>query len=296
MSRNLVLARVGAASLHRCWIDRDRERDWDLRLCPYQEIPPQHGLDCEVGDVIPGPKWSGIRELLNEWDGWRDYDMVWLPDDDLFATQDTISEMFAIAGEVGLRLFAPALHESSHFAHFITMRNANFHGRWTGFVEIMCPAFTTDALDALLPTLDLTETGWGWGLDSLWPKRLDYRDLGIIDATPVIHTRPVGRMRDEDLARRVHAESDAILESNDCEQVHTTFAAFGADLTRLPLTDAELFARLATGYEYLFERDPRLLAWMAEYQRPAGGWPSYPIEGTPDNASQDAPRGAPAAA
>jgi hypothetical protein len=68
--------------------------------------------------------------------------------------------MFAIAGEVGLRLFAPALHESSYFADFVTMRNASFHGRWTGFVEIMSPAFTTETLEALLPTLDLTETGW----------------------------------------------------------------------------------------------------------------------------------------
>jgi|tagenome__1003787_1003787.scaffolds.fasta_scaffold20869145_1 hypothetical protein len=282
MTRSLVIARVGAASLHRCWVDRGRPRDWDLHLCPYQEIGPQDGVDCTVSDVIPGPKWSGLRELLNTWDGWREYDMVWLPDDDIFANQDTITAMFDAARGVGLQLFAPALHESSHFAHFITMRNSRFFGRWTGFVEIMMPAFTTAALEALLPTLDLTETGWGWGLDSLWPKLLDHHGVGIIDGTPVIHTRPVGQMRDLELARRVLAESDAILTRNDCRQMHVTYDAFGPDLQRLDLSPEALLAELVRGAGYLIDHDPRVLAWIAEFQRPRPGWPEYPVAGTPE--------------
>lgn len=45
--------------------------------------------------------------------------------------------------------------------------------------------------------------GWGWGLDSVWPKLLDYENVGIIDGITVNHTRPVGVMRDGDLSRRV---------------------------------------------------------------------------------------------
>jgi hypothetical protein len=41
MRKNLILARVGKNSLHRCWIDQGKARDWDLYLCPFQEIPPQ---------------------------------------------------------------------------------------------------------------------------------------------------------------------------------------------------------------------------------------------------------------
>src|SRR5215210_5850693 len=231
MKKSLVLARVGSSSLHHCWIDSGKPRNWDLYLAPYQEIPSHTArLECVVGDILPGPKWSGIRHVLNEWNGWRDYDYIWLPDDDIFANQDTISRMFDVARAVEFELFAPALHETSYYAHFITMKNRNFYGRWVGFVEIMIPGFSRAALEKLLPTLDLTETGWGWGLDSVWPKLLDYKNVGIIDATPVIHTRPVGQMRDEELARRVYAESDEILEANDCAQVHATFAAFGEDL------------------------------------------------------------------
>jgi hypothetical protein len=126
--RNLVVARVGRNSLHPLWVDRGAPRDWDLVLCPYEPVDPADGVDCVVGDVIPGPKWAGLRALLNGWEGWRDYDYVWLPDDDIFADQTTISRMFAAAHGVGLDLFAPALHETSAYAHFSTMRNRSFHG------------------------------------------------------------------------------------------------------------------------------------------------------------------------
>lgn len=276
-----MLARVGADSLHPEWLEGAAPRSWDLRLVPYQQVPDQRGFDCVVGDVIAGPKWSGLRTLLNTWDGWREYDYIWLPDDDLRADAATIDAMFAVARAIGLDLFAPALHESSSFAHFDTVRNVRFFGRWTGFVEIMMPGFSRGALEELLPTLDLTETGWGWGLDSVWPKLLDYRNVGVVDGTPVVHTRPVGRMRDQDLARRVAAESDRLLAGYDCRQEHTTFGAFDADLRRIETTPERLLADLVEGWRPLIDEDPRILAWIADFQRPREGWPAYPTEGTP---------------
>ncbi len=275
------MARGGSSSLHPCWMDRGKPRDRDLYLCPHQPIEPLPGLDCTVEEVIPGPKWSGLRTLLDGWNGWREYDHVWFPDDDIYAAQDTISRMFEVARAVGLNLFAPALHETSSFAHFITMRNPSFYGRWVRFVEIMVPGFSRRALERLLPTLELSATGWGWGLDSVWPKLLDYRNVGVIDGTPVVHTRPVGQMRDAELAARVHAESHACLAAYDCRQTHSTFGAFGPDLERLDLTPERLLADLVRGWQYLIDRDPRVLAWIMAYQLPHFEWPEYPVAGTP---------------
>src|SRR3954471_13648236 len=100
--RNLVIARVGATSLHRQWLDPETPRTRDLRLCPFQPV-------AEPAEGIPGPKWAGVRELLNAWDGWREYDYIWLPDDDIATTQVTINRLFDVAATVGLDLFAPAL-------------------------------------------------------------------------------------------------------------------------------------------------------------------------------------------
>ncbi len=279
--RSLVLARVGATSLHQQWLDAGTPRDWDLYLVPFQEIPSQEGVELTQGTIMPGAKWAGLRQILNEWDGWREYDYVWMPDDDIATDQATITRIFETAHALGLDLFAPALDRDSHFAHFDTMQNRRFHGRWTGFVEIMVPGFSRSALERLAGTLDETETGWGWGLDSVWPKLLDYRNVGIIDGAPVTHTRPVGVMRDEDLRRRVIAESDALFAKYECEQVHATFGAFGPDLARLDLGPEALLAELAAGYDYLIERDPRVLHWIAEFQRPHFDWTPYPVAGTP---------------
>jgi hypothetical protein len=272
--KNLVIARVGSSSLHPHWLDPETPRSWDLRLCPFQPI-------AEPADVIPGPKWAGLRELLNTWDGWRAYDYIWLPDDDIATTQSAIDRMFEVAAMTGLELFAPALDAHSYFAHFDTVRNPSFFGRWTGFVEIMIPGFSRPALERLLPTLDESETGWGWGLDSVWPKLLGYRDVGIIDAVAVTHTRPVGVMRDPELRRRVHEESDRLLARYDCRQEHVTLGAFGPDGGALDTTPERLLAQLVEGYWPLVERDPRVLSWICDVQHARFGAPEYPTAGTP---------------
>jgi hypothetical protein len=165
------------------------------------------------------------------------------------------------------------------------MRNRRCHARRAGFVEIMVPCFSRAALERLLPTLDLTTTGWGWGLDSLWPKLLDYRNVGVIDAAPVLHTRPVGAFRDAELDQAVRAESDAIMARYDCRQVHTTFAVVGDDMETVDLGPEALAARLADGWSYLFEASPAVLPWLLEAQRPTAGWRAYPIAGAPAHGS-----------
>jgi hypothetical protein len=283
MSRSLVISRVGRESLHRSWIDAEKPRDWDLYLSPYEEIGPQDGLDCVVGDVIPGPKWTGLTKLLNGWDGWRDYDQIWLPDDDILARQDAITTMFEVGRALEFRLFAPALHEASHYAHFIAMRNASFFARRVGFVEIMIPCFRRATLEEFLPTFALSATGWGFGLDSAWPKILNYEDIGIIDGVSVVHTRPIGGFR-EDLTRRVMQESDDILAKFECEQRLVTFAGIGPDLQDLTLSPEELLVELVRGWQYLFDDKPTALRWLFDQQQSLLSSSPYPVSGLPTGA------------
>jgi hypothetical protein len=278
--RNLVLARVGSRSLHQEWLSPNQSRDWDLRLVPYEPIAPQPE-SISVEAVLPGPKWSGLSELLHHWDGWREYEYIWLPDDDIRTTSPQIDRLFEGAQLAGLDLFAPALTPASYFAHFDTMHNARFHGRWGGFVEIMCPGVSRAALERLLFTLKLSETGWGWGLDSVWPKLLDYRNVGILDGVAVTHTRPVGAMRDAELRNRVLAESDRLLAAFGCQQVHATFGAFDSRFEPLDRSEDELLGDLTGGWQYLIDRDPRVLEWITAFQRPGSGCCHYPAQGTP---------------
>jgi hypothetical protein len=281
MRRSLVIARAGRTSLHRCWIDAGKPRDWDLYLCPYEAIGPQEGLDCQVGEVIPGPKWTGLTRLLTTWPGWRNYDQVWLPDDDILASQDAITAMFEAGRALDFRLFAPALHEASHYAHFIAMRNARFFARRVGFIEIMIPCFRRATLEELLPTFALSATGWGFGLDSAWPKILGYEGIGIIDSVSVVHTRPVGTFKDPELVHRVMRESDDILARFGCSQRLVTFAGIGPDHQDAVLTPEALLVELVRGWQYLFDRSPEALRWMVEQQRELFADAAYPVSGLP---------------
>jgi hypothetical protein len=262
-----------------------KDRDWDLYLCPFQEIADQSDLDCKVGRLIAGPKWTGLFKLLNAWNGWMDYDYVWLPDDDILASQDTIDAMFQFGRQFGFNLFAPALREGSYYAHYVTMANRSFFARRVGFVEIMIPCFRTAALRELLPTFALSTTGWGWGLDSAWPKLLEYEGLGILDGISVVHTRPVGQFRDTALRQRVLEESDRLLQTHKCGQVMATIAGLDAELAEIPLTPDELVVRLVSGWSYLYKNDPRVLRWIVEHQRPRFEWSDYCIEGAPSGPS-----------
>ncbi|MDB5627327.1 MAG: hypothetical protein JWR73_3129 [Tardiphaga sp.] len=281
MNRSLVIARVGRKSLHRCWIDAGKPREWDLYLCPYEEIGPQQDLDCQIGEVMPGPKWTGLTKLLNAWTGWRDYDQIWLPDDDIYAGQDAISTMFELGRALDFNLFAPALHETSHYAHFIAMKNTSFFARRVGFIEIMIPCFRRATLEEVLPTFALSASGWGFGLDSAWPKILGYEQLGVIDGVSVVHTRAVGGFRDADLSRRVMQESDDILGKFGCRQRMVTFAGIDSNLQDAALSPEALLAELVYGWKYLFKESPHALRWLFDQQQCLFSDSPYPVSGLP---------------
>ena len=284
--RHLVIPRVGRKSLHPHWLEGAPRRNWDLHLCPFEPLAAEARANCTSSEVIPGPKWAGLRELLNAWNGWREYEYIWLPDDDVLTTAENINRFFSTASALQWELCAPALHEDSYYAHYSTMRNRNCTARRIGFVEIMVPCFSRAALERLLPTLALSTTGWGWGLDSVWPKLLDYQRMGVIDDTPVLHTRPVGAFRDPELGERVLAESDRLLRDHACCQVHRVFEAIGPDLQPMELDPTELMALLADGWQYLVPTNPVVLPWIVQSQSPQNGWPEYPVAGTPTRAVQ----------
>jgi hypothetical protein len=290
--QHLVIARVGRRSLHRFWVDPAKERSWDLYLCPFQEVEAASDVECTIGDVLPGPKWEGIRALLNSWNGWRDYEYIWLPDDDIFSNQDDINAVFRCGAALNFDLFAPALHENSYYAHYITMANQSFFARRVGFVEIMVPCFRRETLERLLPTLELSTTGWGWGLDSVWPKLLGYEGLGILDGVSVLHTRPVGSFRDQELGRRVMEESDRLLQRYGCRQEMTTFAGIDEALVDVPLSPDQLLVRLIEGWHYLLDRDPAILRWTVEHQRGSFEWKQYGTEGAPSGPFRNVPASA----
>lgn len=190
--RFLVVVRAGDQSLHPAWIDESQPRSFDLVVSYYGRDPGRY-RDAPFRRIDDaGQKFIGLKRLFEREAFWRDYDWVWLPDDDLATDQREIDRLFAAVDAMELALAQPALEWHSHFSFGITLQSPTFAVRFTDFVEIMAPCFSRSFLERCLPTFDASLSGWG--LSSVWPHLMGagLRRCGIVDDATVTHTRPVG--------------------------------------------------------------------------------------------------------
>jgi hypothetical protein len=193
MRRNLIIVRAGDESLHEHWLDGRRARNFELFVSYYGERSNAFAERADEYEARSGMKWPRLYELWRLRRDWLlGYDAIWFPDDDLLSDCDNISTMFELFHEHGLCLAQPALARGSFVAHPITARVEQAKLRFTNFVEVMCPIFGREALARLAHTF--RESVSGWGLDFVWPHLLKYpaRQIAILDATPVVHTRARG--------------------------------------------------------------------------------------------------------
>jgi hypothetical protein len=192
LKRFLVIVRAGDRSLHPMWTESEQTRTWDLVVSYYGEDAARYRNPGERRIDDRGPKLPGLHALLARETFWRDYDYVWLPDDDLAVNEAGVNRLFEQASSRRLELAQPALSWISFYSHDLTLRSPSFRLRYTNFVEIMAPCFSRDFLATCLPTF--AENRSGWGLDYLWPRLLPggQRLCAILDEVQITHTRPVG--------------------------------------------------------------------------------------------------------
>lgn len=195
MRQNLVIVRAGDRSLHPQWLG-DEDRNWDLVVSYYGDFPQRYHRQYDLLHLYKGSKWQGIADFIGKnSDIIANYRYVWIPDDDIFTTAGNISRFFKLCDLFGLTVSQPALTAYSYFSWDITKQSSkpNEMARITNFVEIMAPCFKVEHLGIF--SSSFAENSSGWGYEWLWWKlaRENYVDkFGIIDCTPVFHTRPVG--------------------------------------------------------------------------------------------------------
>lgn len=203
MPKNLIVLRNGRDSLHENWCISEN-KNWDILFCPFDKTVEFS----KESFFFYGQKWSGLYGFLCENYMWTEYDFICFPDDDIFTDGENWNLFFEYCNKLNVKLAAPALSKDSYFIHPTTIVNENFIARKTTFIEIMNPCFSVDFLKEAIKTFDLSRTGTGFGLDFLWPAMLNYDDIWIIDATPVKHTKPIGRQRNKYLAEISNYEAN----------------------------------------------------------------------------------------
>ncbi len=135
----------------------------------------------------PKPKFVLLNRLLA---GVRlaDYRYLVVVDDDIELPAGFLDCFLAIQERRGFTLAQPARTGDSFIDHHFVMQLVGVESRQTRFVEIG-PLFALrrEGFSAILPFDE--SAPMGWGLDFVWPLRLERLglSLGIIDAVPVRH-------------------------------------------------------------------------------------------------------------
>ncbi|SFJ06836.1 DUF707 domain-containing protein [Methylobacterium brachiatum] len=204
--KHLVVLSANSKSLHTQWpqdIDPNR-RSWDLCLAWYgdetsfsQRPPSEYSVLLRKGN-----KLQCLHRLCYPGSPIFDYDYVAFPDDDIVTSWRDLNKIFQLCVDFNLILGQPSLSHDSYISHSILRQQPDKIVRFTNFVEIMTPFFSQSALRRCCGTFHFGPSGWG--LDYAWPVILgDPRNrIGVIDAVPVHHTRPVGQSYDTEAACR----------------------------------------------------------------------------------------------
>jgi len=184
--KNLIIIVAGDTSLHRAWA---KNPSYDLCVVyfgEHEQIFNMYKRESTYAFNVKGMKWQLVRYALNHLD-WKQYEYIWLPDDDITMDPEFVVKMFDLAVLYDVRLGQPAVYEfGAHYQDHVVRGNWSIH--WVNFIEIMVPFLRVDALEFVFPLWDIDYVESGYGLDSLWPQFLRRKLYGIIDATPCNHT------------------------------------------------------------------------------------------------------------
>lgn len=168
----------------------------------------RHTVSVRLTDPEPGAgKWANLNRALAQTPA-AGHDWLLLIDDDVVLPLGFLDAFLFCCERFELTLAQPAHRHRSHAAWRVTRRHAGTVARRTAFVEIgPVTAIHARAFTTLLPFGDLH---MGWGLDAHWGAVAAQRAwaLGVVDATPIRHLRPVAGSYGRE---RALAEAEAFL-------------------------------------------------------------------------------------
>jgi hypothetical protein len=184
MRKNLLIGCVGPTSLHQQWIS-GVDRSFDLMLVHYGDSD-RYKDDGEYYIRAKGTKFNIIGDIFDQIP--KEYEYVFIPDDDLYMSSGDIDRLFEIAREYKLKICQPSL-----VGYYSTTINVNHPGnilRYTDYVEIIGPCFDRETFEACRHTFNHNKSCWG--IDLLWGVVLQHpkNAIAVVDDVIAIHTRP----------------------------------------------------------------------------------------------------------
>lgn len=204
--KNLVIICAGDHSLHTSW----EKKNYELWVIYYGTDEKKSEIYRKTADRFferKGLKCDLLRQVcfyecqLQENINFSVYDFVWMPDDDLqFLQGDSPEKLLKICAELEADVFQPAIDNDYISKCWEPTKKINgAYAHRTNIVEIMAFGFSgkvfKECFLTALHACEFVESGWGIEPifknigESLYGR---YLNTFVIDACPIVHTRPVG--------------------------------------------------------------------------------------------------------
>ncbi len=224
----LRAARAPVRRVHVVAVDVPARRD-GLRAVFKALQDSRHQVTTSLAPLGDRGKFENINIGLADVD-LSEVDWLIVVDDDVAFPKHFLDRFIYVCEAAALKIAQPAHRFRSFTTWAITQRVWNSLAHLTHFVECgPLTAFHRDVFDRVLP---FPETRWAWGVDVVWAEiaRRDGFRIGVVDATPIEHLRPVAATYDPIAARN---EARALLDSYQVRRTHREVFATTAVLNRL---------------------------------------------------------------
>lgn len=170
-----------------------------------------HEVDVSITKMKPQGKFANVDDAIRAAPRpLSDYDWLVITDDDISFDPGFLDRYLALAEAADLAISQPAHRHSSHASFFFSRRRVGSLVRATRFVEIgPLTVLRADTFSELVP---FPVSRWCYGIDVVWSyiaKRRGWT-IGIVDATPLSHLKPIGISYD---SREAVLEGAAMLAS-----------------------------------------------------------------------------------
>jgi hypothetical protein len=187
--KNLLISPIGDNSLYYVWL-KDKP-NFDIYLIYYgDDEQKSEELKCSSNFFVrrKGTKFNIVKKLFQKDPNFfKQYDYVFIPDDDLYLITKDINRIFELANKHELQLCQPSI--IGYYDVPITLNVPSCVLRYTNFVEVMCPCFSKEALEKCVHSFDHSVSCWG--IDIWWHSIMEKPQdkFAILDDVIAIHTR-----------------------------------------------------------------------------------------------------------
>ena len=184
--RNILVVGIEAAS-----------RPGDMVRVAQDLISDRHQVSLSIWPMADQGKFANVDAAIGAASTpLAAFDWLIIADDDVEVAPGFLDEFIAASEAAGLAIAQPA-HRFDSYANFgLTHRRWGALVRETRFVEIgPLTALRRETFDALIP---FPRSRWCYGIDVYWASIAQEKGwkVGVVDATPIRHLRPVAKAYD----------------------------------------------------------------------------------------------------